>query len=203
MCRDWGFRTLAEGVAEDGLETFAVDSEVFSEDTQSRADMIVEDLEAELEDEDASESTSSYEDFDDSSEDYELEDLLEDEDESGSDRSSDYSEDYDSEEHGDEDIEAYEAGYEAGLQAGSSVSSEDFYPEVDDAEDELYWDDRSSRWRRRRCRGRFCAESGDESKTQDVPAKAEPKPSAEDKPKTPANDKPKPSADDKPGVITE
>ena len=72
MCRHLGFRTLAAGAAEDAIETFAEDNEVFSEETQREVDMIVDDYEAELEDsEDASEDYDS-EDYD--SEDYDSED---------------------------------------------------------------------------------------------------------------------------------
>ena len=72
MCRHLGFRTLAAGAAEDAIETFAEDTEVFSEETQREVDMIVDDYEAELEDsEDASEDYDS-EDYD--SEDYDSED---------------------------------------------------------------------------------------------------------------------------------
>lgn len=52
FCRNLGFRTLAAGAAEDAIETFAEDSEVFSEETQREVDMVVEDYEAELEDHD-------------------------------------------------------------------------------------------------------------------------------------------------------
>jgi len=52
ICRNLGFKTLAVGAAEDAFETFAEDSEVFSEETQREVDMVVEDYEAELEDHD-------------------------------------------------------------------------------------------------------------------------------------------------------
>merc|ERR1712205_103437 len=70
MCRHLGFKTLAAGAAEDAIETFAEDSEVFSEETQHEVDMVVEDYEAELEDhddedfedEDEDEDSDEYED---------------------------------------------------------------------------------------------------------------------------------------------
>lgn len=72
MCRHLGFRTLAAGAAEDAIETFAEDNEVFSEETQREVDMIVDDYEAELEDsEDASEDSEDYDSED--SEDYDAE----------------------------------------------------------------------------------------------------------------------------------
>merc|ERR1719223_998825 len=67
ICRNLGFRTLAAGAAEDAIETFAEDNEVFSEETQREVDMIVDDYEAELED-----SEDDSEDYD--SEDYDSED---------------------------------------------------------------------------------------------------------------------------------
>ncbi len=49
MCRYFGFRAPAIGVAEGAPETYADDAEVFSDEDADEYDLIIEDIEEELE----------------------------------------------------------------------------------------------------------------------------------------------------------
>jgi len=62
ICRYAGFKTVAEGSAEDAPETYADDSEIFSEETLDDIDVIMGNIRDELDSEDFSEDFDS-EDF--------------------------------------------------------------------------------------------------------------------------------------------